>query len=86
MIYQIKIQSISGEVYTVTLFGVESIAKCIQDTQAGCELKELVPDHVWQRPKGQEDLLIGSNLTHLMPKEIDNLHVRRQIFMHFMFF
>ena len=85
-VYEIKLVSNSGEVYTITAYGVESIADCSQEILVDQSLKKLVPDVptlVWSRHKGEVDLLVGSNLTHLMPKdcyEVDNLRVKSSKF------
>ena len=85
-VYEIKLNTNSGEVYTIAAYGVESIADCSQEIMVDQSLKKLVPDvpsSVWSRHKGEVDLLIGSNLTHLMPKdcyEVDNLRVKSSKF------
>ena len=84
-VYEIKIVSNSGEQYTISAYGVESIADCSRQIRVDQSLKELVPDvplSVWSN-QGEVDLLVGSNLTHLMPKdcyEVDNLRVKTSKF------
>ena len=85
-VFTIKLVSNSGEEYKVTAYGVDSIADCCQNITVDESLKRVVseiPRQVWNRPKGEVGLLIGSNLTHLMPKdhyEVDNLRIKSSRF------
>ena len=85
-VFVIKLVSNSGEEYKITAYGVDSIADCCQNITVDESLKSTVseiPGHVWNRPRGEVGLLIGSNLTHLMPKdcyEVDNLRIKSSMF------
>ena len=85
-VYEIKLVSNSGETHTITAYGVESIADCSQEIQVNDTLRKLLPDvppSTWSRHRGEVDLLVGSNLTHLMPKdcyEVDNLRIKSSKF------
>ena len=85
-VFLIKLVSNTGVEYTITAYGVDSIADCCQNIKVDEKLKKVVsevPSQVWNRPKGEVGLLIGSNLTHLMPKdcyEVDNLRIKSSQF------
>ena len=85
-VYVIRLVSNSGEEFKITAYGVESIADCCQSIKVDDSVKSIiseVPSQVWDRPKGEVELLVGSNLTHLMPKdcyEIDNLRIKSSQF------
>ena len=86
MVYTLTITTNEGVDHTVSAYGVESIASCHQSIKVEDSLIKLVPglpSEVWRRPRGEIGILIGSNLTHLMPKdcyEVDNLRVRTSKF------
>ena len=42
-VYEIKLVSNSGEVYTITAYGVESIADCSREILVDQSLKKLIP-------------------------------------------
>ena len=85
-VYEIMLVFNSGEMHTLTADGVDSISDWSQDIKVDDSLKKLLPDvpsSTWSRHRGEVDLLVGSNLTHLMPKdcyEVDNLRVRSSKF------
>ena len=80
-VYSIPIETNDGEIVTVSAYGVDEIAECHANIVVDQSLKSLVPEipeEAWNRPRGKVDLLLGSNLTKIMPRdnyEIDNLRV-----------